>query len=212
MCPGSTWKLLESQLPFIPLVSKSWPEDVDEAILEEVGASPPSADGTSSPTGSALWGNRPHCHPLWIEHLCQQPDQHHLVQQVQRAREHLGDFSPAVLRLKQCLHLLCQLLISRTLCYWICALSPERWGIGKCRCLLHCPCSAWGYSGLGWRALLQAIAAHEPHLCCLWIALLPRICRWQWTETQEHPHSQYHPWAAAWLWAAFPTAILPAPW
>ena len=42
--------MLESQLPFIPLVSKSWPEDVDEDILEEVEASPASADGTSSPS------------------------------------------------------------------------------------------------------------------------------------------------------------------
>lgn len=37
MYPGNTRKLLASQLPFIPLVSKSWPEDVDGAILEEVG-------------------------------------------------------------------------------------------------------------------------------------------------------------------------------
>lgn len=41
--------MLESQLPFVLLVSKSW-SDVDEAILEEVGVSPASADGMSSPS------------------------------------------------------------------------------------------------------------------------------------------------------------------
>lgn len=65
MCPGNTRKLLESQLPFIPLVSKLWPEDVDGAILEEVGASPASTDGISSAGRlSFLGGMETHCCPL----------------------------------------------------------------------------------------------------------------------------------------------------